>query len=284
MSAQNKPKKEIKPIPNRTLNLILAGAVVLMLLPFLWDAFLLLRERIAPNELRTDASRVFIADEALMLTDDEIVKLEKDMLPVTAFYPVAFVTTEDTQNTSAESYSRRVYNEIFGSEGGVLFLIDFDTTDSDGRQLYIRVTNDSRKLSVAKCNTITDNVYTYARDGKYYECARRTFAQITDVLDDRPVPQPMKHMSNLLIALCLALYLVFTTANARTRIRKPGEVYLLDKNTTKSVKLENGSKQLIKRYKHRNSSSSGGGGGGGGFSGGGGGGGGGGSHGGGHGF
>ena len=142
MSAQNKPKKEIKPIPNRTLNLILAGAVVLMLLPFLWDAFLLLRERIAPNELRTDASRVFIADEALMLTDDEIVKLEKDMLPVTAFYPVAFVTTEDTQNTSAESYSRRVYNEIFGSEGGVLFLIDFDTTDSDGIAAPLRFSAD----------------------------------------------------------------------------------------------------------------------------------------------
>ena len=284
MGTRKTAKKERKPISNRTLNLLLLGAAVLLLIPFARDAFLALRERTNPYVPHTDASLVTVMDDAGMLTEAEIDKLEQDMLPVTAFYPVAFVTTNDTGHTSAESYSRRVYNQIFDSDGGVLFLIDFDTTDSDGRQLYIRVTNRSDKLSVAKCNTITDNVYTYARDGKYYECARRTFAQITDVLDDRAVPQPMKHMSNLLIAVCAALYIVFTTANSRTRIKKPGEVYLLDKNISKSVKLENGSRQLIKRYKHRNASSSGGGGGGGFSGGGGGGGGGGGSHGGGHGF
>ena len=283
MSTQKTAKKERKPVSNRTLNLLLLGAVVLMLIPFAWDAFLALRERNHPYVPQTNASLVTVMDDAGMLTAAETDKLKQDMLPVTAFYPVAFVTTNDTDHTSAESYSRRIYNQIFDSNGGVLFLIDFDTTDSDGRQLYIRVTNRSSKLSVAKCNTITDNVYTYARDGKYYECARRAFSQITDVLDDRAVPQPMKHMSNLLIAVCLALFVVFTTANSRTRIKKPGEVYLLDKNISKSVRLEDGSRQLIKRYKQRNASYSGSGGGGGGFSGGGGGGGGG-SHGGGHGF
>ena len=281
MSTQKTAKKERKPVSNRTLNLLLLGAVVLMLIPFAWDAFLALRERNHPYVPQTNASLVTVMDDAGMLTAAESDKLKQDMLPVTAFYPVAFVTTNDTDHTSAESYSRRIYNQIFDSNGGVLFLIDFDTTDSDGRQLYIRVTNRSSKLSVAKCNTITDNVYTYARDGKYYECARRAFSQITDVLDDRAVPQPMKHMSNLLIAVCLALFVVFTTANSRTRIKKPGEVYLLDKNISKSVRLEDGSRQLIKRYQQRNASYSSGGGGGG-FSGGGGGGGG--SHGGGHGF
>ena len=284
MSTQKTAKKERKPVSNRTLNLLLLGAVVLMLIPFAWDAFLALRERNHPYVPQTDASLVTVMDDAGMLTAAESDKLKQDMLPVTAFYPVAFVTTNDTDHTSAESYSRRIYNQIFDSNGGVLFLIDFDTTDSDGRQLYIRVTNRSSKLSVAKCNTITDNVYTYARDGKYYECARRAFSQITDVLDDRAVPQPMKHMSNLLIAVCLALFVVFTTANSRTRIKKPGEVYLLDKNISKSVRLEDGSRQLIKRYKQRNASYSSGGGGGGFSGGGGGGGGGGGSHGGGHGF
>ncbi len=284
MSTQKTAKKERKPVSNRTLNLLLLGAVVLMLIPFAWDAFLALRERAHPYAPQTNASLVTVMDDAGMLTAAETDKLKQDMLPVTAFYPVAFVTTNDTDHTSAESYSRRIYNQIFDSNGGVLFLIDFDTTDSDGRQLYIRVTNRSSKLSVAKCNTITDNVYTYARDGKYYECARRAFSQITDVLDDRAVPQPMKHMSNLLIAVCLALFVVFTTANSRTRIKKPGEVYLLDKNISKSVRLEDGSRQLIKRYKQRNASYSSGGGGGGFSGGGGGGGGGGGSHGGGHGF
>ena len=277
-----KKKKVIKAVSNRTLNLILAAAIVVILLPFAWDGYLALRERTDPYVPQTDASLVTVIDDARMLSDTEIDRLKQDMLPVTAYYPVAFVTTTDTGHTSAERYSKKVYDQIFDRDGGVLFLIDFDTSDSDGRQLYIRVTDRSTKLSTAKCNTITDNIYTYARDGKYYECARRAFSQIFDVLDDRPVPQPMKHMSNLLIALCLALFGVFVTANARTRIRKPGEVYLLDENISKSVQLENGSKQLVRQYKVSNSSS--GGGGGGGFSGGGGGGGGGGSHGGGHGF
>ena len=280
--SQEKKKKEIRVISNRTLNLLLAAAIAVMLLPFGRDAFLALRERTDPYTPQTDASLVTVMDDAGMLSDAETGKLKQDMLPVTAYYPAAFVTTADTGHTSAERYSLKIYNQVFGSGGGVLFLIDFDTADSDGRQLYIRVTNRSSKLTVAKCNTITDNIYTYARDGKYYECARRAFQQIYDVLDDRAVPQPMKHMSNLLIAVCLALIIVFTTANSRTRIKKPGEVYLLDKNISKSVQLENGSRRLVKQYRVSNASS--GGGGGGGFSGGGGGGGGGGSHGGGHGF
>ena len=286
MSKKQAKKREVKPVPNRTLNLLLAAAIVLLLVPFAWDGYLALRERVSPSAPSTDASQVFILDDAGMLSDAELDRLKEDMLPVTAFYPVAFVTTTDTGGTSAVRYSQTVYNEIFDRDGGILFLIDFDTTDSDGRQLYLNVTDRSTKLSASKCDTITDNVYTYARDGKYYECARRTFAQVTDVLNDRAVPQPMKHMSNLLIAVCAALYIVFRTANKRTRIKTPGEVYLLDNNITKSVKLTNPRSTLIKRYTVSNSSSGGGGGfsggGGGGFGGGGGGGGG--SHGGGHGF
>lgn len=284
MSRQKKNKKPVRPVPNRTLNLLLAAAIVLMLVPFARDGYLALREKVSPSAPSTDASEVYIMDDAGMLSDAEIDRLKTDMLPVTAFYPVAFVTTTDTNGTSAVRYSLAVYNEIFDRDGGILFLIDFDTTDSDGRQLYLRVTDRSTKLSVAKCNTIMDNVYTYARDGRYYDCARLTFQQVTDVLDDRAVPQPMKHMSNLLIAVCAALFAVFSSANRRTKIKTPSEVYLLDNNITKTVKLTNPHTTLVKRYTVSNAPSGGGGGGGGFSGGGGGGGGGGGSHGGGHGF
>ena len=282
--SQTAKKKVREPISNKTLNRLLAAAILIMLLPFAYDAFLAVRESQGGDQLQTDPSAVFIRDDAGMLSDEEVSKLQEVMLPVTAYYPVAFSTTEDTGGTSAVRYSEKLYNQLFDSRGGVLFLIDFDTSDSDGRQLYIRVTNRSTKLSTAKCDTIADNIYPYARDGRYYECARRCFSQIYDILDDRPVPQPMKHMSNLLIAVCFALVIVFTRANQKTRIKKPGEVYLLDKNITKKLVLTNASTRLIKRYTVSNSSSGGGGfsgGGGGGFSGGGGGGG---SHGGGHGF
>ena len=149
MSTRKTAKKERKPISNRTLNLLLLGAAVLLLIPFARDAFLALRERTNPYVPHTDASLVTVMDDAGMLTEAEIDKLEQDMLPVTAFYPVAFVTTNDTGHTSAESYSRRVYNQIFDSDGGVLFLIDFDTTDSDGRTFMAR-TNFSASSSTLR--------------------------------------------------------------------------------------------------------------------------------------
>lgn len=279
---KNKKNGLIRAIPNKTLNLLLAAAVLLMLLPFGRDLFLFIKERNSDDVINTDASLITVMDDAGILSADETEQLKEAMLPVTAYFPVAFVTTDDTGGTSAATYSLRVYNNLFDYGGGILFLIDFDTTDSDGRQIYLRAADQSTKLSVSKCNTITDNVYTYARDGEYFECARQTFLQAYDVLSDRAIPEPMKHMSNLLIAVCFALYIVFRIANSRTKIKTPGEIYLLDNNISKKMELNDSRVRLVKRYTVTNASS--GGGGGGGFSGGGGGGGGGGSHGGGHGF
>ena len=253
---KNKKKGLIRAIPNKTLNLLLAAAVLLMLLPFGRDLFLFIKERNSDDVINTDASLITVMDDSGILSQ--------------------------SGGTSAATYSLRVYNNLFDYGGGILFLIDFDTTDSDGRQIYLRAADQSTKLSVSKCNTITDNVYTYARDGEYFECARQTFLQAYDVLADRAIPEPMKHMSNLLIAVCFALYIVFRIANSRTKIKTPGEIYLLDNNVSKKMELNDSRVRLVKRYTVTNASS--GGGGGGGFSGGGGGGGGGGSHGGGHGF
>lgn len=281
-------------LSGRMLSLLLAACLFILAAPFAYDLYLD-RKNASEETLPTDASQIILRDEADMLSEAEEELLKKDMLPVTAYFPAAFVTTLDTGNSSAEAYSLRLYNQLFDAEGGVLFLIDFDTTDSDGRQLYIRVSDQSTKLSVAKCQTITDNIYTYARDGKYYECAQNAFAQMNEVLSDRPIPQPMKHASNLLLSVVAALALVFVIAHKRTKIKRPGVVYQLDKNVSRRLALSGASKRLIKSYRYRNSSSSSGGGGGGhsggggGYSGGGGGhssggGGGGGSHGGGHGF
>ena len=295
MSArQRKPKKWN--IGRKGLILLLLGAVVIMLVPFAYDLYVERRNaaETASHHIRPD--KVLMLDEADVLTPEEEGKLAVDMLPVTVYYPAAFASTADTGNTSAERYSKVLYDRLFAGEekGGVLFLFDFDTTDSDGRQLYIRVSDDSRKLSVDKCDTIADNVCRYARDAQYYECASKAFYQMNEVLSDRPVPQTMKHMSNLLISVCVALLIVFLVSSARTQIRRPGVVYRLDKNAKHDVRLTNASRTLIRTRRFRRVESSGGGGGGGGghsgggggghSGGGGGGGGGGGSHGGGHGF
>ena len=291
-----KNRKKRKALSGRALTWLAIAAAAVLLLPFAKDLYIERKNAAADASQQTRPDKIFVLDGADILTEEEETKLRTDMLPVTAWFPAAFVTTDDTGNTSAERFSLREYDRLFATEpeGGVLFLFDFDTSDSDGRQLYIRVSDRSDKLSVAKCETITDNVFRYARDGKYYDCASKAFFQINEVLSSRPMPQPMKHMSNLLIAVCAGLLIVFVVSNARTQIKRPDVVYQLDKNAKRDVRLVNASQRLISTRRYRRSESSGGGGdhsgGGGGHSGGGGGGhsggggGGGGSHGGGHGF
>lgn len=287
-------KKSKIHLSHRLLNRLLLGAVVIMLIPFAWDLYLEHRNKVEDENRATDPGQVTVLDEAGILSDEEIQKLAEDMLPITAYFPVAFISTEDTEGRGAVNYSLMRYNALFDAKGGILFLIEFDTQDGDGRQIYLRVSDKSDKLTVNLCNTIADNIFRYARDGQYYECASKGFFQMNEVLSSRSVPQPMKHMSNLLLAIVLSLLLVFAIANAKTRIKRPDMVYQLDKNIKRDLRFANGSSRLIRtrRYLRQESSGGGGGGGGGGgWSGGGGGGGssgggggGGGSHGGGHGF
>nr|MBQ6242488.1 TPM domain-containing protein [Lachnospiraceae bacterium] len=261
MSARKKKPRKWN-ISRRTLNWLLIGAIVVMLIPFAYDFYLERRNAAADASQQARQDKILILDDADILTAEEEEKLAADMLPVTAYYPAAFASTKDTGNTSAEHFSLVLYNQLFANEpkGGVLFLFDFDTTDSDGRQLYIRVSDNSDKLSAAKCNTIADNVFRYARDGRYYECAAKAFYQMNEVLSSRAVPQPMKHMSNLLISICLALLIVFLVSNARTQIKRPGVVYQLDKNSKRDVQMVNASKTLIRTRRFRRSEGGGGGG------------------------
>ena len=173
------------------------------------------------------------------------------------------------ENTS--SYAKAKYRELFGHDSGILFVIDMGRRNiwiyCDGK-IY-------RSIDKAYSNTITDNVYRYASRGEYYQCAKKVFEQALTLLQGGRIAQPMKYISNALIACVLALlinfiFLTYQRNNDETIIARSVPAltttvgaYILSKRVTSRNKT-----------RHVQYSSSSGGSSGGGFSGGGGGGGG----------
>ncbi len=142
---------------------------------------------------------VIIQDNEGLLSSQEEVLLEKDMLPISKYGGVAFISVRQFDMDTGK-YAENEYRKLFGRDSGTLFLIDMGERNiwifSDGA-IYKTVTK-------AYANTITDNVYRYASRGEYYKCASEAFREISILLEGGKISQPMKHICNVIIALILA--------------------------------------------------------------------------------
>lgn len=166
--------------------------------------------------------RIIIEDDAGLLNNEEEQDLAALMQEITTYGNVAFKTI-DTNNRGTESYARQYYQDQFGTASGTLFLIDMDNRNiwihSDGA-VYKTITK-------SYADTITDNVYRYASDGNYYDCASHTYEQILTLLKGNKIAQPMKYISNALLAVILALLLNYGLVSFFARMKKPGRKELL---------------------------------------------------------
>ena len=219
--------------------------------------------------------KVVIEDDAQLLTDGEKSQLAETMKDITPYGDVAFKSI-DYNPYSTETYIERYYNSIFGTGSGTVFLIDMDNRNiwiySDG-SIYSTITT-------AYANVITDNVYTYASDKDYFTCANKAFIQEAALLQGRRISQPMKYISNALLAIAIAILINYFIVRQTSRVRKASDNEIVNGVFANNA-FNNVSVNFIRQtrtYSPRSSSSSGssgghsgGGGGGGGHSGGGGG-------------
>lgn len=219
----------------------------------------------------TTGYRALIEDKANLLDDSERKTLLSEMEKITAYGNAAF-NTIDANTSTADSYAAGYYHNKFNSDSGTLFLIDMDN-----RKVFVFSDGDIYKtVTKTYANIITDNVYTYASKADYYTCASKVFEQVYDLMEGRRIAQPMKYISNILLAIVLALLLNYIVVRIYARQKTPSRRELLD-GIFSEKKLNNFHATFTnetKRYDPIESSSSGGGGrsgGGGGFSGGGGG-------------
>ncbi|MBQ6492481.1 MAG: TPM domain-containing protein [Erysipelotrichaceae bacterium] len=209
--------------------------------------------------------RIVIDDQEDLLSSSQETMLEMKMQEILKYGNAGFLTVSQYSDTG--SFAKKMYREYFGHDSGILFVIDMGRRNiwiySDGA-VY-------RVINRPYANTITDNVYRMATRGEYFECAYNVFDQAETLLKGGKISQPMKYISNLLIATVSALlinfYLLIMQQSSEHKVFDPRPAAL---TTAAGVNVI--SKRIVKQRRSRHVESSGGGGGG--FSGGGGGGGG----------
>lgn len=165
---------------------------------------------------------IFVDDYAGLLTEIQIRDLVLEMQKITPYGNAAFLTV-DTNDLSTENLARDYYSRLFGTDSGTVFVIDMDN-----RNIWIHSDGDIYGVVTASyADTVTDNVYRYASDGAYYDCAKEAFRQIQALLEGQRIAQPMKYISNALLAMILALLIHFGLVICFTRLGKPGRSHIL---------------------------------------------------------
>ncbi|MBQ6400388.1 MAG: TPM domain-containing protein [Clostridia bacterium] len=217
-----------------------------------------------------------IRDDADLLSASEEEALREAMLPVCEYGTPVFWTT--TQSGNYWTKAKNLYYRLLGNDSGALFVIDMNE-----RKLALLTDGAVRRvISDGDANSIVDNVFRFARGGDYAACANEVFRQTWRLLNGEQIARPMKLVSNILLALVLALLVVYYYIRLRYEShpenRKGGAVLPVTAGAAAAfTAVMTGERAIMTKQRRVNiSSSSSGGGGrsGGGFSGGGGGGGG----------
>ena len=156
-----------------------------------------------------------IEDDAELMTDAEHKQLLAKMQEITKYGNVMFKSI-DYNSTTTKDYVKNLYRNRYGSESGTIFIIDMDNRNiwihSNGR-IYSTITN-------SYSDTITDNVYSYATGKKYYTCAYKVYEQELTLLQGRRISQPMKYISNALLAMVAALLINYAVVRIYSSNRK----------------------------------------------------------------
>lgn len=152
-------------------------------------------------------NQVLIIDEADLLTDYEETMLTEEMQLLTPYGNVMFSSVVLRNGADYEENSEDTYYSYFGNEPGVNFQIDMGN-----RKLTLSSSMEMDDLIRDERDSIVDNIYMFATEGDYYECASECYSEILAVINDEEIAHSMKHIDNAILALLLALLLNFFLA------------------------------------------------------------------------
>lgn len=207
---------------------------------------------------------IYFNDEEDLIDDSQESDLILTMAPITQYGNAAFMTTR-IGSSYYEEATKDIYHGLFGNESGTIFLIDMNN-----RQLIIFSDGTVYKtVTKSYASTITDNVYKMAKHGDYYGCAKEAFSEISTILSGSKIAQPMRHITNAMLAVFLSTLLLYFISRTISSQRAAGSSEILSAIGAEH-RFSSGRALYSRRNRvynpHTDSSSSGGGGGGGGGS------------------
>ncbi|MBQ6533255.1 MAG: TPM domain-containing protein [Solobacterium sp.] len=215
--------------------------------------------------------QVIVDDGLDLLNDAEEKRLLMEMMPITEYGNVAFVSANAEVPTGA--FARERYNLLFGDSSGTMFVVDLGN-----RNIWIYSHGDVYKtITKGYANTITDNVYRDGAAGRYYECAAAVYRQEYTLLKGGKIARPMKHITNAIFAFIAALlgnFLVLKNSRKKekaepqeifaattlSKIKATGEAVMISQKKSRRVESSSYSSGSSGGYSGGSSHSSGGGG------------------------
>ncbi|MBR1679686.1 MAG: TPM domain-containing protein [Bacilli bacterium] len=216
--------------------------------------------------------KALIDDQADLLTTSEEQQLLDEIIPLTEFGHIVFHST-DKNSSNITTYANNYYYSNYQNQSGTIVIIDMST-----RKIYIVSSGANYKIiTKSKAEIITDNIYTYASNKDYYKCASKAFEQISTLLHNGKIAEPMRYISNGVLALSFAFLVNFIFVYFYSRVKNASVEEIISKSisnvTVENVRATKTGQDRVYSPVESSSSSGGGssGGGGGGFSGGGGG-------------
>lgn len=210
-----------------------------------------------------------IDDQAELLTEAQREQLATICEEISQYIDTGFISTT-TAFRDVEMLADTYVEQYFGSDAAAVFAIDMYN-----RQIAVYANAEGKKIiREIDARAITDNVYTYASDGDYFGCAQAAFSQMLTRCQGGEVASPMRHVTNLLMAIVLGVLLNFLRVYwSRARIMRQRASSADMRSMAKMPQVLDTRLDLVNRVRHYHRSRSGGGGGGRGGGGGGGGGG-----------
>ncbi len=226
-----------------------------------------------PITANASESNVYIADNASLLDSSEEQELYSYLESLNSDINYVVVTDDSGMyGYDVDSRLEYYYTSVYSSySDGIAFMVDMYS-----REIYISgYGNVQNQITSADALDITDNVYSYASNGDYYNCIYKAMVQADTLVNEGFILRPMRIIVSLLLAIILGFLTTFFIAmNDRKKHKKDdkSDVIIM---TGASIA---GASAIYDTVRIRRSSSGGGhgggfSGGGGGFSGGGGGGG-----------
>lgn len=160
-----------------------------------------------------------VVDEEDLLSEEEEEKLSLQLQDLTRYGNAVFLSCKQYDTDETLEYGKKWYYGYFGNESGTIFVIDMGARKI---ALYSAGAN-NEIIRREEGYVITDNVYTYASAGEYYQCAASAFEQVGRLLEGGKIARPMKYINNALLALILAVlinYAIISTQAAKRRISR----------------------------------------------------------------
>lgn len=156
--------------------------------------------------------KAVVEDDADRLSDDEEYNLLYYMYAVTGYGDVYYKSIDDNQGYDSDEYAKQYikYEKMCAGSSGTVFL-----DDTVNRRIEIFSTGEIYKhITKGKAVSITDNVYQYASNGEYFECAAEAFYEMAVILDGGRIAEPMKIVSSIFLSILISLLLCFIVAVA----------------------------------------------------------------------